>query len=429
MKDQNSYNIFTMAQSQFDAAADKLELNPATRDLLRLPMREYQFAVPLHLDNTDTVVMRGFSVQYNSARGPTKGGVRFHPQQTIDTNRALAMWKTWKCAVTNLPLGGSSCGVACDPNQLSATELERVCRGLVRQIAHISGPDLDALGPDIMTGPQQLLWMLDEYETIIGRKKPGFISGKPLNQGGSHGRIEASGYAVMISVREALKDLGIDINETTASIQGFGNVGQYAAKLYEQMGGKVVCISCWNHQDRTAYAFRKMDGMDVKAIRAVTNTFGEIDRQKAEELGCECLPGDEWLEQDVDILVPAALEYQIRKDNAHKISDRVKVVAEGASGPTAPEVDPVLQQRDILIIPDILAGAGGAVSSYFEQVQSNMNYFWGREEVFGKLDNQMTDSYLDTSSFAKKHSLSLRDAAYLIAVDRVAKDCEGRGWV
>ena len=429
MENHKPYNIFEMAQKQFDNTADKLGLDQATRDLLRLPMREYQFSIPVYLDSGETRVFRGFTVQYNNALGPTKGGVRFHPLETIDTIRALAMWMTWKCAVTKLPLGGSSSGVACDPNILSPKEQERICRGFVRKIAHITGPELDVLGPDMMTGPQQMLWMLDEYEAILGRKSPGFITGKPLSQAGSKGRKEACGYGVMITVREALKDLGIAVEKTTASIQGFGNVGQHAALLFDQMGGRITCISCWNHNDRTTYAFYKKTGINLQEVLGITNVFGEIDRSKAESLGYECLPGDAWIEQDVDILVPAAVENQIRMDNIERISRSVKIIAEAANGPTDLECDPFLNQRGILVIPDILANAGGVVCSYFEQVQSNMNYFWSKEEVLGKLDNHMTAAYLDVSSFATKNDLPLRDAVYLVAVDRVASDCEGRGWV
>ena len=429
MTNEKPYNIFEMAQKQFDNTADKLGLDQATRDLLRLPMQEYQFSIPISMDDGETRIFRGFTVQYNNARGPTKGGVRFHPLETIDTIRALAMWMTWKCAAANLPLGGSSSGVACDPNMLSPKEQERICRGFVRKVAHITGPDMDVLGPDIMTGPQQMLWMLDEYEAIYGRKSPGFITGKPLSQAGSKGRKEACGYGVMITVREAVKDLGIAIEKTTASIQGFGNVGQHAAQLYDQMGGVITCISCWNHEDRTSYAFRKKQGFNLVEITSITNQFGEINRLKAEKLGYECLPGDAWIEQDVDILVPAAMENQIRKDNVDKISSKVKIIAEAANGPTDLDVDPILNERGILVIPDILANAGGVVCSYFEQVQSNMNYFWSKEEVLGKLDNHMTSAYLDVSHFARTNDLPLRDAVYFVAVDRVAGDCEGRGWV
>jgi glutamate dehydrogenase len=423
------YNIFDMAQKQFDHCADLLELDGPTRDFLRVPMREYQFSLPIMLDSGKTMVLRGFSVQYNDARGPTKGGVRFHPQETMDTIRALGMWMTWKCAITNLPLGGSSGGVACDPHGLSLMEQERICRGFVRRIAHQAGPQSDILGPDVMTGPQHMLWMLDEYEAIQGLKSPGFITGKPVHHAGSKGRKEAPGYGVMMTVREALKDMGIDIENTRASIQGFGTVGQHAALLYQQMGGVITCVACWDQADHTSYAFRKKAGIQVEQLLTITDRFGGIDRGKAEGLGYECLPGEAWIEQDVDILVPAALENQIRLDNMDRIHSQVKIIAEAANGPTDSEVHPILNQRGLVIIPDILANAGGVICSYFEQVQGNMNYFWSKDEVLAKIDAIITNAYIDVNNFAQKNNLSLRDSSYMLAVDRVARACQERGWI
>ncbi len=422
-------NLFEMAQKQFDRIADMLGLDQPTRDFLRQPMRETQFSLPVFLDNGDTVVLRGHHIQHNDSRGPTKGGIRFHPQETVDTIRALAMWMTWKCAIANLPLGGSSSGVACDPHSLSPMEMERVCRGFMRKLAHFVNPQGDILGPDIMVGPQQLLWMLDEYEVIHGRKQPGVITGKPIHHAGSKGSKEAPGFGVMITVREALKDMGIPIEQTKASIQGFGMVGRHAAQLYSQMGGKVVCVACWNHDDHTAYAFYHKEGLDIGRLIAITDAYGEIDKRKAIEMGYECLPGESWIEQDVDILVPAALENQIRHDNIERISMRVKIIAEAASGPTDPDVDPLLQERGIVIIPDILANCGGEVCSYFEQVQSNMNYYWSQDEILSRLDSIMTSAYIDVSKFAHENQLQLREAAYLLAVERVARACHERGWI
>jgi glutamate dehydrogenase len=423
------FNIFEMAQKQFDRCADLIGLDQSTRDFLRTPMREYQFSLPITLDSGETKVLRSFMVQFNDARGPTKGGVRFHPAETIDTIRALGMWMTWKCAITNLPLGGSSSGVACDPHGLSPMEQERICRGFVRRIANFTGPEWDILGPDIMTGPQHMLWMLDEYETIHGKKSPGFITGKPVSHAGSKGRKEACGYGVMIAVREALKDLGVAIEDTRASIQGFGTAGKYAAELYYQMGGVIDCVACWDQADRTSYAYRKKEGIDYPELASIANSFGEIDKRKAESLGYERLPGHAWLEQEVDILVPAALENQIRHDNIEKISRRVKIIAEAANGPTDPEIDPLLIQRGITIIPDILANAGGVICSYFEQVQSNMNYFWSKDEVLSKLDAHMTSAYIDVSNYSRKNDYSLRDTAYILAVDRVSRASQERGWI
>ncbi|HCE16962.1 MAG TPA: glutamate dehydrogenase [Anaerolinea thermolimosa] len=429
MENSKPYNIFDMAQQQFDRIADLLGLDQPTRDFLRIPMREYQFSLPVFMDDGEARVFRGYVVQYNDVLGPTKGGVRFHPQETIDTIRALGMWMTWKCAVTNLPLGGSSSGVVCDPHTLSFAEQERICRGFVRRVAHLTGPTWDVLGPDVMTGPQHMLWMLDEYEAIHQQKSPGFITGKPVGHAGSKGRQEACGYGVMITVREALKDLGLAIDQTSASFQGFGMVGMYAAQLYQQMGGVIACVSTWDHADRTAYAYRKKGGIDFEELASITNPFGEVDKARAEALGYERLPGEAWLAQDVDILVPAALEHQIHAGNVGQISRRVKIIAEGANGPTDSDVDEVLRERGVMIIPDILANAGGVVCSYFEQVQSNMNYFWSKDEVLSKLDSHMTSAYIDVSTYANRHRLSLRDAAYILAVDRVARACHERGWV
>lgn len=274
-----------------------------------------------------------------------------------------------------------------------------------------------------------MLWMLDEYEVIRGIKSPGFITGKPISLAGSKGRKEAPGYGVMVTVREALKDLGLRIEETRASVQGFGTVGQHAVQLYLQMGGIVTSVACWNHAEHTAYTFRKKDGIRFEELRSITNTFGEIDKHKASGLGYEVLPGEAWIEQEVDILVPAALENQIRPDNVEKINRQVKIVAEAANGPTNPDADATLTRRDILVIPDILANAGGVICSYFEQVQSNMNYFWSKDEVLGKLDSIMTSAYFDVSEFARTNNLPMRDASSFVAVERVVRACNERGWV
>jgi glutamate dehydrogenase len=424
-----SYNLFEITQKQFDRIADKLQLDQATRDLLRVPMREYQFSIPIRMDDGIVRVFRGSRIQHNDARGPGKGGIRFHSMETVDTIRALAMLMTWKCAVVDLPLGGSMGGVAYDPHDLSLLEQERLCRGWVRQVAKYIGPGWDVPGPDLMTNAQHMLWMLDEYEAIHTVKSPGFITGKPVEFGGSLGRKEATGYGVMIAVREAFKDLGITPAKTRASVQGFGNVAQHAIELFQQMGGTVTCVSCWDHIDRTSYTYRKNGGIILDELLPIANPFGEIDKHKAVEKGYECLPGDAWIEQDVDLLVPAALENQITAQNVGKICERVKIIVEGANGPTTPDSDSILNEHGILVIPDLLANAGGFICSYFEQVQGNMNYYWRRDEVLGKLDVQMTDAYLAVSRYAKNNNLPMRDAAYMIAVNRVARACQERGWV
>jgi glutamate dehydrogenase (NAD(P)+) len=429
MMNKKCYNPFETAQAQFDQAAELLELDKATRDLLRFPLREYHFSIPVRMDDGSVNVFRGFRVQHNDARGPAKGGIRFHPQETIDTVRALSMWMTWKTAVVDLPLGGGKGGVICDPHSLSAFEQEKLCRGWVRQIFKNVGPNEDVPAPDVMTSAQHMLWMLDEFEVLNGAKSPGFITGKPVGMGGSLGRTEATGYGVMITVREALKELGIKPQDTTASFQGFGNVSQYALELYSQMGGSAICVSCWDQEDQTSYSFRKKDGFDLKELMEITDTFGSIDKNKAKELNYEVLPGYAWIEQDVDILMPAALENQINEENVSKISNQVKIIAEGANGPTTNDADEVISERNIFVIPDFLSNAGGVTCSYFEQVQSNTNNYWEKDEVLAKLDYKMRSAFVAVNDFAKNHKLNMRDAAYAIAVDRVAHACHDRGWV
>ncbi len=429
MDTKKSFNPFEMAQTQFDNVAEVLDLDDATRDLLRNPLREYHFSIPVRMDDGSMKIFRGFRVQHNDSRGPGKGGIRFHPQETINTVRALSMWMTWKCAVVDIPLGGSKGGVICDPHNLSAREQEQICRGYVRQLSKNVGPIIDVPAPDVMTNPQHMLWMLDEFETIHRSKYPGFITGKPVGMGGSLGRTEATGYGVIFTVREALKQMDIRPEETTASVQGFGNVAQYAIELFNQLGGKVVCVSSWDQADQTSYTFRKMDGINLKELLKITDRFGGIQKDKAKELGYEVLPGETWIEQNVDILIPAAIENQITGDNVNSISRKVKIIAEGANGPTTPEADKVIHERGIFLIPDFLANAGGVTCSYFEQVQSNMNYFWEKDEVLGKLDVKMTSAFLAVSELAKKRSVYMRDAAYMIAINRVAQACHDRGWV
>ena len=424
-----AFNPFKMAQEQFDKVADILELDGATRELLRNPMREYQFSIPVRMDDGNFKIFRGFRVQHNDSRGPCKGGIRFHPQETIDTVRALSMWMTWKCAVVDIPLGGGKGGVICDPHNLSAQEQEQICRGWVRQIARNIGPLADVPAPDVMTNAQHMLWMLDEFEHIHGNKYPGFITGKPVGMGGSLGRTEATGFGVVYTLREALKQLDIELENTVASVQGFGNVAQHAIRLYGQLGGKVICVSCWDQNDQKSYSFKKADGIDLDALLGITDRFGGIDKDKAKNLGYSILPGDAWIEQEVDILIPAALEHQITGENVNKISRKVKVIAEGANGPTTPEADKVIAERNIFVIPDFLANAGGVTCSYFEQVQCNMNYFWEKSEVLSRLDDKMTSAFLAVSELARKRKLYMRDAAYVIAVGRVAQACKDRGWV
>jgi glutamate dehydrogenase len=426
---EKGYNAFKMAQQQFDRIADMLGLDSPTRELLRYPIREYHVAIPIRMDDNSIKVFRGFRIQHNDARGPCKGGIRFHPQETADTVRALAMWMTWKCAVVDIPLGGGKGGIICDPHDLSEREQERLCRGWIRQLSKDIGPDRDVPAPDVMTNNQHMLWMMDEYSTIFSGQFPGVITGKPVGLGGSLGRTEATGYGLVYQVREACKELGIDIKKAKASIEGFGNVAQYSAELFIDYGGKVLCVSCWDQKDGCAYSFYKKEGINLAELRKISDRFGTIDKKKAKELGYEINPGKDWLKHEVDILIPAALENSITKDNVKDIKDSVKIIVSGANGPITPEADELLDKRGILVIPDFLANAGGVVCSYFEQVQSNQNYYWTKEEVLGKLDDKMTNAFYKAWELSNRKKVRLRDAAYMIAIQRVADACRLRGWI
>ncbi len=428
MSKKQEFNAFSSAQAEFDRIAELIGLEDGARQLLRNPMREYHFNIPVRMDDGSFQVFQGYRVQHNDARGPCKGGIRFHPQETVDTVRALSMWMTWKCAVVDLPLGGGKGGVICDPHHLSPREQEAICRGWVRQVFSNVGPVRDIPAPDVMTTSQHMLWMLDEYEAINGGHYPGTITGKPVGMGGSLGRTQATGYGVVYTLREALKELGIKPQDTTASVQGFGNVSQYAIELYGRLGGKTVSVSCWDQAEEASFCFVKPEGIDLTELQGITDHFGGIDQARAKDLGYKILPGESWISQDVDILLPAALENQINVDNVNMINDRVKVIAEGANGPTAPAADPYLKEKGIFVIPDFLANAGGVTCSYFEQVQSNMNYFWELGEVLSKLDVKMTAAYYAVSDLARKHEVTMRDAGYMLAINRVAMACRDRGW-
>ncbi len=423
------FDAFKMAQDQFDLVAETLDLDAGSRAFLREPMREYHFTIPVHMDDGSVQVFRGFRVQHSDVRGPCKGGIRFHPDETISTVKALATWMTWKTAVVDIPLGGGKGGVICDPHELSMREQEQICRGWIRNVWKNIGPVQDVPAPDVMTTPQHMLWMMDEYETLMGGKYPGVITGKPVGSGGSLGRTEATGYGAIYTVREALKRLGVEIKGATMACQGFGNVVQYAAELFIQYGGKVLCISCWDQKDMKAYTYRKMDGIDLEFVMSITDRFGTLDAAKAIAAGYEQLSGEAWIETEADVLLPGALENQINAETVNKIHSRVKVVAEGANGPTTPEADAVLSERGIFNIPDFLCNAGGVTCSYFEQVQNNMNYYWEKDEVLSKLDTKMTTAFHAVADLAESNSVYMRDAAYMIAIDRVANAARMRGLV
>lgn len=424
-----NYNPFENAQVQFDQVAEILDLDAGTRALLRQPMREMHFTVPVKMDDGTTQVFQAYRMRHNDARGPAKGGIRFHPHETADTVRALSMWMTWKCAVVDIPLGGGKGGVVCDPHNLSLAEQERLCRGYVRQLYTQIGPDIDVPAPDVMTNGQHMLWMLDEYEVISGGHHPNFITGKPVGMGGSLGRTEATGYGVVYVLDGLLKKQNILPEDTTASLQGFGNVAEYAARLYTQLGGKVIAVSSWNQADSKAYTIKKQTGCDIEELVGIKDSFGCIDTAKAAALGYEVLPGEDWLSQDVDILIPAALENQITPAVFPNISKQVKIICEAANGPVTPDCDPLIQAAGITILPDFLCNAGGVTCSYFEQVQCATNYFWGVDEVHEKLKTSMTKAFLAVYELAQERKLYMRDAAYVIAINRVASAVKLRGWV
>ena len=424
-----TYNPYENAQKQFDDAAEFLGLEGGMREFLRQPMFELHFSVPVKMDDGTTRTFKAFRIKHNDARGPAKGGIRFHPHETADTVRALSMWMTWKCATVDIPLGGGKGGIVCDPRTLSQGEQERMCRGYVRAIFKQLGPNTDVPAPDVMSNKQHMLWMMDEYETIAGAHFPGVITGKPVGMGGSLGRTEATGFGCVYVLKDLLRLIGLPIETTTASVQGFGNVAEYAALMYSELGGKVVAVSCWNQADNTAYTFRKASGCDIPQLVGIKDQFGSIDKEKALALGYEVLPGDAWLSQDVDILLPAALENQITPAVFPVISQKVKVILEGANGPTTPDCDPLLRERGIIMLPDFLSNAGGVTCSYFEQVQCNMNYFWDKTEVLEKLEQSMTRAFRAVYELSQEKNIYMRDAAYIIAINRVSEAVKLRGWV
>jgi glutamate dehydrogenase (NAD(P)+) len=423
-------NAFKMAQSQFDNVAALLNLDPQVSEMLRWPTREFKFMIPLHLDDGSIRVLFGYRVQHSDARGPSKGGIRFHPSETLDTVRALAMWMTWKTAVADIPLGGGKGGVAVDTASLSVHEQERLVRGWIDQIWRNIGPRLDVPAPDVGTNPRMMGWMMDEYSKLVGQYTPGVITGKPVGNGGSLGRTEATGYGVIYTVREAMKHLKMDPEKAIAAIQGFGNVSQYAAiGFIEQLGGKVACVSYWDREDRAPYTVSHPEGINPRFLQSITDTYGTIDKDQAVEAGYRIEEGDAWIAKDVDVLIPGALEGQINAETVKQVSDRVRLVAEGANGPTTPEADQVLKGNNIFVIPDFLCNAGGVTVSYFESVQNDMNYYWTQEEVLRRLDTKMTQAFNSVVEMAESENVFMRDAAYMVAIARVVKAMELRGWL
>ena len=423
-------NPFEMAQRQFDEVADQLGLDQGVRAILRWPLREFHFRIPVRMDDGSLRVFDGFRVQHNDARGPAKGGIRWAAYETIDTVRALATWMTWKCAVADIPLGGGKGGIIVDPSTLSVAEKEKLCRGWVDQMWKNIGPRTDVPAPDIGTTPQMMGWMMDEYSKLRGEYTPGVITGKPLGGGGSLGRTEATGFGVIYTVREAMKHLGIDPKGKVASIHGFGNVAQYAAiGFIEMLGGKVLCVGCWDRHDKHAYTYTKNDGIDPHFLMSITDQYGTIDKEKAKAAGYLIEDANAWIGKEVDVLMPSAIEGVLTAETVGMINPRVKIVSEGANGPTTPEADAVLKQRGIFNIPDFLCNAGGVTCSYFEGVQNDMNFYWSRDEVLTKLDQKMTNAFHAVLDMSTKRGVYMRNAAYMVAIDRVGQAMKLRGWV
>lgn len=423
-------NEFEMAQRQFDHVAGLLKLDPQIVTFLRWPLREFTFRIPVRLDDGSLRVFTGFRVQHNDARGPCKGGIRFHPAETMDTVRGLSMWMTWKCAVADIPLGGGKGGVIVDPGSLTVTEKERLCRGWVDQIWRNIGPRIDIPAPDVGTTPQMMGWMMDEYSKLVGQFTPGVITGKPLGGGGSLARTEATGYGVVFTLREAMRHLKIDPTKSVAALQGFGNVSQYASiGFIEILGGKVACVSCWDRDDQKTYTFSKSDGIDPHFLQTITDQYGTIQKDKARKAGYAIEDGDAWIGKEADVLIPGALGGQITGTTITKIHPRVKIIAEGANGPTTSEADEFIKSHKIFNIPDFLCNAGGVTCSYFENVQNDMNFYWSKAEVFKNLDNKMTSAFNAVLEMSEKEKVYMRDAAYMIAIARVVNAMQLRGWV
>ena len=413
-------NAFQIAQTQFDSVAEKMNLDPGVREVLRWPAREFTFRIPVRMDNGTLQVFTGFRVQHNDARGPNKGGIRFHPDETIDTVRALSMWMTWKCAAVDIPLGGGKGGIIVDPSKLSANEKEHLCRGWVQQMIKNLGPRQDIPAPDVGTTPQMMGWMMDEFSKLSGDYAPSVFTGKPVGGGGSLGRTEATGYGVIYTVREALKHLKMDSTKCVAAIEGFGNVAQYASiGFVEMLGGKVACVSCWDRNDKKSYTYSHKDGVDGRFLLSIVDQYGTIDRKKAEEAGYIVEDGDAWITKEADVLIPAAIEGHVNSETVKKMSSRVRIVAEGANGPCTPEADEFFKQTRSSIIPDFLCNSGGVTTSYFEGVQNDMNFYWSKKEVLDRLDAKITTAFQDVLQMAEKENEYMRDAAYMVSIQRV----------
>jgi len=410
-------NPFELAQKQLDQCAAILNLEPGIHAILRAPMRELHVSLPVRMDDGSTRVFQGYRIQYNDAKGPTKGGIRFHPNETIDGVRAHAAWMTWKCALLDLPLGGGKGGVICNPKEMSMGELERLSRTYVDRVWQIIGPEKDVPAPDVYTNPQIMAWMVDEYSKICGKNQFGVITGKPLSLGGSEGRSDATARGGLCTVREAAQQCGIDLAKATIAVQGYGNAGYYAACLAKSLFGcKVLAVS-----DSKGGIYNE-EGLDPE----------EVGTHKAREYSVISYPdaspisNEELLELEVDILIPAGMESVITEVNAPKI--KAKIVAELANGPTTTEADDILYRNGIHLIPDFLCNAGSVTVSYFEMVQNSYMYYWELEDVHKRLDKKMTTAYHSVVNTSKKYNITMRQAAYVVAVERVVEAMKLRGW-
>ena len=415
----NNSNPLEIAQSQFDEAASFLDLEPALSEFLRWPMREFRFTIPVKMDDGHTKTFHGYRIQYNNARGPTIGGIRWHPDESLNLGRAMSAWMTWRTALADLPLGGAGGGVIADPKKMSDGEKERLARGWMRAMASEMGEKRDVATPDVYTTPQVMAWMMDEYETIARGSHPGATAGKPLALAGSQGRNDATARGGVLLVREACKALGLEPKETTFAIQGCGNAGQYVALLHPEIlgGGKLVAVS------DTSGGVHNAAGLDPRALIEHKMKTGKISGFP----GANPISNEDLVELEVDVLYPAAMENVITDRNADQI--KAKILCELADGPTTPEADRILHVKGVHVIPDILANAGGVIASYFELVQGSYNYYWALDGINQQLDRKMSDAYRAVHKMSKDRKLSPRLAAYVVAVSRVAEAVKLRGWV
>jgi len=409
-------NLLTSTQEVIKEALFRLGYDEAMYELLKEPIRMLKVRIPVKMDDGTTKVFTGYRAQHSDAVGPTKGGIRFHPDVTEDEVKALSMWMTLKCGIVDLPYGGGKGGIVCDPRQMSMGELERLSRGYVRAISQIVGPTKDIPAPDVFTNAQIMAWMMDEYSRIDEFNSPGFITGKPIVLGGSQGRDRATAEGVTIVIQEAAKKCGIEIQNARVVIQGFGNAGGFLAKFMSDLGAKVIGIS-------DAYgALYDPDGLDIDYLLDRRDSFGTVTT-----LFEKTISNKELLELDCDILVPAAIENQITAENAPNI--KAKIVVEAANGPTTAEATKILTERGILLVPDVLASAGGVTVSYFEWVQNNQGYYWSAQEVKEKLRERMVNAFENVYQTAQSRNIDMRLAAYMVGVRRTAEACRFRGWV